>query len=270
MDRNSDYDSRNQCQQTKQKHQLLSSAMWHNLASKHKKLHSEDSDEAWQQELKRQLLSRDSWRLFRIMSEFVEGFETMTEAGPSVALFGSARLKEGTPYYTLAEETAKAIGEKGFSIITGGGPGIMEAANKGAQRACARSCGVSIELPHEERFNPYVDSDYALSFRYFFIRKVLFIRYAQGFVALPGGMGTLDELFEAMTLIQTKKIKRFPIFLMGSSFWKGLLDWMKQVQLPHGCIDQSDIDRFIVTDDPEYVAQALFDHAKEHFSMANF
>ena len=253
-----------------EKRHLLTDAMWQSLAQKQSKGLTDENPERLQRELKNHLLMRDSWRLFRIMSEFVEGFESMTEVGPSVAIFGSARLNEHTHYYNLAVEVAKAIGEKGFSIITGGGPGIMEAANKGAQSADARSCGVSIELPFEDTFNRYVDPDFALSFRYFFIRKVLFIRYAQGFVALPGGMGTLDELFEAMTLIQTEKIQKFPIFLMGKDYWSGLLEWMRSVPLKEGCIDQSDLDRCILTDDPEFVADSLFQHAKDHFSMANF
>lgn len=204
------------------------------------------------------------------MSEFVEGFETMTEAGPSVALFGSARLGRDSPYYRLAKETATAIGKKGLGIITGGGPGIMEAANHGAQIAPTRSCGISVDLPHEDALNPYIDADLALSFRYFFIRKVLFVRYAQGFVAFPGGVGTLDELFEAMTLIQTKKIKSFPIFLMGTSYWKGLLEWMRSEQLPLGCIDQEDLDRCILTDDPQYVAKELAASCEKRTGIANF
>nr|MBA3603850.1 TIGR00730 family Rossman fold protein [Parachlamydiaceae bacterium] len=175
--------------------------------------------------------STDSWRVFRIISELVEGFETMTQLGPAVSVFGSARLQPASPYYNLAIDVAQNISKKGFAIITGGGPGIMEAANKGAQSVNGPSCGVSIDLPTESNSNFFIDLKYNLRFRYFFIRKVMFIRYAQGYVFLPGGVGTLDELFEALTLIQTKKIRPFPIYLMGKDYWKGMMDWISSTVL---------------------------------------
>ncbi|NGX60966.1 MAG: Cytokinin riboside 5'-monophosphate phosphoribohydrolase [Chlamydiae bacterium] len=202
----------------------------------------------------------DSWRIFRILSEFVDGFETMTDIGPSVSIFGSARTDPSRPYYKLGTEVAEKIAKKGIGIITGGGGGIMEAANKGAQNVKGRSCGMSINLPFEETSNPYLDRKYDLRFRYFFVRKVMFVRYAQAFVVLPGGVGTLDELFEAMTLIQTKKIKPFPIFLMGKSYWEGLIEWLKAVPLQEKYISQTDFDLFTLTDDPQEVADAIERH----------
>jgi|ERR1700722_9753899 len=202
----------------------------------------------------------DAWRIFRILSEFVDGFETMTNMGPSVSIFGSARTNQEHPYYQLATEVAKKITQKGFGIITGGGPGIMEAANKGAQMAKGRSCGISVNLPYEEIKNPYIDPQYSLRFRYFFVRKVMFIRYAQAYVFLPGGMGTLDELFEALTLIQTNKIKPFPIFLMGATYWEGLIDWLKTNPYKEGYILESDFNRFIITDNPDLVAEEIEKH----------
>lgn len=204
----------------------------------------------------------DAWRIFRIISEFVDGFETMTYLGASVSIFGSARTEKESPYYKLAVETSKKIAEKGFAIITGGGPGIMEAGNKGAQEAKGKSCGVSVNLPFEPDCNPYIDKKYSLSFRYFFVRKVMFVRYAQAFVVLPGGVGTLDELFEAITLIQTKKIKPFPIFLMGSSYWAGLIEWLKKEPLQHNYISLSDFDLLTITDDPDEVANKIAAHYK--------
>ncbi len=199
----------------------------------------------------------DAWRIFRILSEFVDGFETMTNIGPSVSIFGSARVSNTSPHYQLALEVARKISEKGFGIITGGGPGVMEAANRGAQLAAGRSCGINISLPYEEKSNPYIDRDFRLHFRYFFVRKVMFIRYAQAFVFLPGGYGTMDELFEALQLIQANKIKTFPIFLMGASFWEGLIDWMKRSPLKEGFLSEKAFDLFTITDDPEFVAQEI-------------
>lgn len=204
--------------------------------------------------------SSDSWRVFRVISELVDGFEKMTSIGPSVSIFGSARLTENSPYYALAVETAKAIAAKKFAIITGGGPGIMEAANKGAQSVKGKSCGLGIDLPFEARLNDYLDLDYRLEFRYFFIRKVMFIRYAQGYVFLPGGYGTLDELFEALTLIQTKKIKPFPIYLMGTEYWQGLMGWLKETVLKMDGITEDDLKLIQITDDPDEVANGIERH----------
>lgn len=216
------------------------------------------------------LFTADSWRVFRIISEFVDGFETMTQLGPSVSIFGSARIPTASPYYNLAIDVTQHLVKKGFSIITGGGPGIMEAANKGAQAANGNSCGLSIQLPHEMEANPFIDVRYNLQFRYFFVRKVMFIRYAQGFVFLPGGVGTLDEMFEALTLIQTNKIHPFPIYLMGKDYWEGLMEWMKSTALEQGCITQEDIDRMQITDDPEEVAIGIERHYHKDRAKKNF
>ncbi len=182
-------------------------------------------------ESEKRIFSHDAWRVFRIISEFVDGFESMTYIGPSVSIFGSARLSPDSPYYQLAVNVAHHITLKGFAIITGGGPGIMEAANKGAQEGKGNSCGLAIDLPFEDKPNLYIDPKYHLKFRYFFVRKVMFIRYAQGYVFLPGGYGTLDELFEALTLIQTRKIKPFPIYLMGKAYWQEMLKWIEGTML---------------------------------------
>lgn len=212
----------------------------------------------------------DSWRIFRILSEFVEGFETMTNIGPSVSIFGSARLPPESPYYQMAVDVAQKISKKGFAIITGGGPGIMEAANKGTQEAKGNSCGLSIDLPMEYQPNPYIDPKYNLQFRYFFVRKVMFIRYAQGYVFLPGGFGTLDELFEALTLIQTNKIRAFPIYLMGTEYWTGMLDWLKSTHLQLETISPEDLLLMHITDDADEVAHGIERHYQRHRVERNF
>lgn len=216
------------------------------------------------------LFTTDSWRILRIMSEFVKGFETMTNLGPSVSIFGSARLKPESPYYQMAVSVAEQIVKKNFAIITGGGPGIMEAANKGAQNAKGNSCGVSIDLPMEYEPNSFIDHKYNLQFRYFFVRKVMFIRYAQGFVFLPGGFGTLDELFEALTLIQTHKIRAFPIYLMGATFWEGVMDWFHDTLLKYETISPEDPLLIKITDDPEEVALGIERHYQRNRSDKNF
>lgn len=225
--------------------------------------HNEDHDQTAP-------FTHDSWRVFRIVSEFVEGFETMTNIGPSVSIFGSARFSPDSRYYSLAIDVAQHITRKGFAIITGGGPGIMEAANKGAQEANGNSCGLAIDLPFETEPNRFIDPKYRLNFRYFFVRKVMFIRYAQGYVFLPGGFGTLDELFEALTLIQTKKIKAFPIYLMGRSYWVEMLKWIEQTMLAEGCISAQDFDLFQITDDPEEVANGIERHYQRDRATRNF
>lgn len=184
------------------------------------------SDKDWNE-----IKSNDSWAIFKIMSEMVNGFENLSKIGPCVSIFGSARTKPDHKYYKIAEQLAFQLCKKGYGVITGGGPGIMEAANKGAHLAGGKSVGLNIELPFEQHDNPYIDRDKSLHFDYFFVRKVMFVKYAQGFVVLPGGFGTLDEFFEALTLIQTHKIGRFPIVLMSKSFWGGLLDWIKEVMI---------------------------------------
>lgn len=212
----------------------------------------------------------DSWRIFRILAEFVEGFETMTDMGPSVSIFGSARIDPEHPYYKLSIEVAKKISAKGFGIITGGGPGVMEGANFGAQAVKGKSCGININLPYEPESNPYIDRKYRLDFRYFFVRKVMFVRYAQAFVFLPGGFGTLDELFEALNLIQTKTIRPFPIFLMVSSYWEDLLKWLKKSPLSHRMLTQADLDLITVSDDPDEVAEKIFYHYQHRGDPTTF
>ena len=194
----------------------------------------------------------DPWRVLRIQSEFVEGFGSLAELGPAISVFGSARTGPGDPMYALAEDLGRALSDAGFAVITGGGPGIMEAANKGACESGGVSVGLGIELPFEAGLNPYVDV--GINFRYFFARKTMFVKYAQGFVVLPGGFGTFDELFEALTLVQTGKVTSFPIILMGSDYWTGLVDWLRHTVLAGGKVSEPDIDMFHVTDD---VAEAV-------------
>jgi len=199
-----------------------------------------------------------SWRIFRIMSEFVDGFETMESIGPCVSIYGSARTEPDSKYYKLAVDIAYKLVKNGYGVITGGGPGIMEAGNKGAQAANGASVGLNIDLPMEQGSNKYVDQDKNLNFRYFFARKVMFVKYAQAFVLLPGGFGTLDELFESLTLIQTHKIEKVPLILMGSEFWSGLLDWIKQVMLEkHNNISEKDLDLIQISDDPDTVIKQI-------------
>jgi len=205
------------------------------------------------------------------MSEFVEGFEKMAEIGPCVSIFGSARTKPGTEYYELATETAAKLTEAGFGVITGGGPGIMEAGNKGAYEQKGTSVGLNIELPFEQNHNPYIDPDKNIDFNYFFVRKVMFVKYSQGFVVLPGGFGTLDELFEALTLIQTHKINRFPVVLVGKSFWSGLIDWIKAtLRDEFKTISPDDIDLFHLVDTAEEVAEVITNYYSNHVVKPNF
>jgi uncharacterized protein (TIGR00730 family) len=192
-------------------------------------------------------LHADPWRVMRIQSEFVEGFGALAELGPAVSVFGSARTKPGSPYYALAEEVGGRLVKAGYAVITGGGPGAMEAANKGAAAAGGASVGLGIELPFEQGLNHYVNL--GVNFRYFFARKTMFVKYAEGFIVLPGGFGTLDELFEAVTLVQTQKVTSFPIVLMGTDYWGGLLDWLKTSALDHGTISEKDLRLLHVTDD---------------------
>ena len=204
--------------------------------------------ESFRQKTWSEQTTKDSWMVFKIMGEIVSGYENMQKLGPCVSIFGSARLPRNSPYYLLAEEIAKKITDLGFGIITGGGPGIMEAANKGAKENGGKSIGLNIELPFEQSFNPYIDKQYSIEFDYFFVRKLMCVKYAQGFIIMPGGIGTLDELFEALTLIQTHKIGRFPIILVGSEFWKGLLDWMKNTLLEMKLISEDNFSLFRVVD----------------------
>ncbi len=204
------------------------------------------------------LRTSETWRVFRIQAELIDGIETLNELGPAVTIFGSARLAPGTPAYEGAERVAQRLSELGFAVITGGGPGIMEAANKGCQRGRGTSVGLNITLPQEQKPNPY--QDVSLNFRYFFVRKLMFVKYCSAYVICPGGFGTLDELFEALTLVQTEKIRRFPIVLMGSAYWSGLLAWLRERVVAEGCIDRADLDLMQVCDDPEEVARLIAAH----------
>ena len=213
----------------------------------------------------------DSWQIFKIMSEFVQGFETMSKIGPCVSVFGSARTKPDNKYYKQAEEIGYLLTQSGYGVISGGGPGIMEAANKGAYRGEGKSVGLNIELPFEQSSNPYIDNDKLINFDYFFVRKVMFVKYAQGFIVLPGGVGTLDELFEAITLIQTQKIGKFPIVLLGKTYWEGLLVWIKEVMLAkEKNISIEDLDLINVVDTPLAAVDIINDFYKKYTLKPNF
>ncbi len=227
--------------------------------------------EVFTQKTWNEIKANDSWAIFKIMSEFVNGYESMSKIGPSVSIFGSARTKPDNKYYQLAEKIAYKITQAGYGVITGGGPGIMEAGNKGAHLGGGISAGLNIELPFEQHFNPYIDSDKNLQFDYFFVRKVMFVKYSQGFVVMPGGFGTLDELFEAITLIQTHKIGKFPIILVGSDFWSGLIDWFKKVLLEeHQNINPDDLNLFKVVDTEDEVIEVLNNFYKKYNLAPNF
>ncbi len=201
--------------------------------------------------------SKNSWQVFRIMAEFVEGFDALTQVGPSVTVFGSARTKPDDPYYEIAYDLGKLLAHEGLSVITGGGPGVMEATNKGAKEAGGASAGVGIELPFEASNNAYIDSDKNITFRYFFVRKLMFLKYSQAFVAFPGGLGTLDELFESLTLSQTGKTPKFPIILVGRDYWSGLVDWLQNRALAQGYINADDLELFRVVDSAEEVMDSI-------------
>ncbi len=208
------------------------------------------------------ILDTDPWRTLRITAEFVEGFDALADVGPAISVFGSARVAEGDAVYEQARELGTLLAKAGLTVITGGGPGVMEAANRGCYEAGGFSVGCNIELPHEQWLNPYVDL--GVEFRYFFVRKTMFVKYADGFVIFPGGFGTLDEFFEAVTLIQTGKIKHFPVYLIGSAYWAGLLAWCRATLVPAGTIEASDLDLFTVTDDLVAVARGLRAFIEEH------
>lgn len=207
------------------------------------KLHDSFRQKTWDE-----TITKDSWMVFKVMAELVEGYEKLAKVGPCVSIFGSARLKPENEYYKMSVEIAEKITKLGFGVITGGGPGIMEAGNKGAHQGGGKSIGLNIELPFEQHFNPYIDKAYSMNFDYFFVRKVVFVKYSQGFIVMPGGFGTLDELTEAITLIQTNKIGRFPIVLVGTKFWGGLLDWFKDTLLQNGMISEQDLNLYRVVD----------------------
>jgi len=213
----------------------------------------------------------DSWQIFKIMSEFVEGFETMSKIGPCVSVFGSARTKSDNKFYKQAEEIGYLLTQSGYGVISGGGPGIMEAANKGAARGGGKSVGLNIDLPFEQSANSFIDNDKLINFDYFFVRKVMFVKYAQGFIVLPGGVGTLDELFEAITLIQTQKIGRFPIILVGKSYWEDLLDWIKVIMLEkEKNISIEDLDLINVVDTPKQAVAIINNFYKKYTLKPNF
>jgi uncharacterized protein (TIGR00730 family) len=228
-------------------------------------MRSEKHHKGWNE-----IKTNDSWALFKIMGEFVNGFEKMSKIGPCISVFGSARTKEDAKYYKLAVEISKTIAEAGYGVITGGGPGIMEAGNRGANLAGGTSVGLNIDLPFEQHDNPYIDDDKSLDFDYFFGRKVMFVKYSQGFVVMPGGFGTLDELFEAITLIQTHKIGKFPIILVGSEFWSGLFDWIKNTMLTQGTISPEDLNLIKIVDTPEEVVEIIDAFYKGHTLSPNF
>ncbi len=218
-----------------------------------------------------EIKTNDSWAIFKIMSEFVNGYEKMGRIGPCVSIFGSARTKNDNVYYKLAEEIAFKISKAGYGVISGGGPGIMEAANKGAHLGGGASVGLNIDLPFEQHFNPYIDHDKNLQFDYFFVRKVMFVKYSQGFVVMPGGFGTLDEMFEAITLIQTKKIGKFPIILVGSEFWSGLIDWIKTVMLEkYFNASPEDMNLIKIVDTSEEVVTIIDTFYKKYNLSPNF
>jgi uncharacterized protein (TIGR00730 family) len=210
------------------------------------------------------LAKSDTWRVFRIMAELVEGFEALSNIGPAVTIFGSARLQPGSPYYNKCLKVAERLAKDGFAVISGGGPGIMEAANRGAREANGTSVGLNIELPMEQTSNPY--QDVHVEFRYFFVRKLMFVKYAVAYVIFPGGFGTLDELYEALTLIQTKKIRSFPVILVGKEYWQGMFDWLSRTVLAHGNISREEIDLMQIVDEPEEVCAIINNRYKDRIT----
>ncbi|OGS72487.1 MAG: Rossman fold protein, TIGR00730 family [Flavobacteria bacterium RIFCSPLOWO2_12_FULL_35_11] len=226
--------------------------------------------EKFKQKTWNEIKTNDSWAIFKIMAEFVEGFERLSKIGPCVTIFGSARTKTDHEYYKLAENIAYNLTIHGYGIVTGGGPGIMEAGNKGAQRGKGTSVGLNIELPFEQVDNPYIDSDKSLDFDYFFVRKVMFIKYSQGFVVMPGGFGTMDELFEAITLIQTKKIGKFPIVLVGKKYWSGLVDWIKTTLIEEGAVGLDDLSLISIVDTEDEVLEVINTFYKKYSLSPNF
>ncbi|WP_028375023.1 TIGR00730 family Rossman fold protein [Leeuwenhoekiella sp. MAR_2009_132] len=229
-------------------------------------MRNENKPKGWNE-----IKTNDSWALFKIMGEFVSGFEKLSRIGPCVSIFGSARTKPDQKYYKLAVEIAEKIVDNGYGVITGGGPGIMEAGNKGAHLAGGTSVGLNIDLPFEQHDNPYIDGDKSIDFDYFFVRKVMFVKYSQGFVVLPGGFGTLDELFEAITLIQTHKIDKFPIILVGTDFWKDLMTWIRNTLLDSfKNISDADVDLIYLVDTADEVLEVLNNFYNEYELSPNF
>jgi uncharacterized protein (TIGR00730 family) len=233
--------------------------------------HEDKIIEAFKEKDNFEIKTTNSWQIFKIMAEFVEGFEKLGKIGPCVSIFGSARSKPEDPYYIMADEIAYKLTLEGYGIITGGGPGIMEAGNKGAHRGGGKSVGLNIVLPFEQEGNRYIDRDKIINFDYFFVRKVMFMKYAQGFVIMPGGFGTLDEFFEAITLIQTNKIARFPLVLVGKKFWSGLVEWVKDQQLQaNPFISEADLDLFSLVDNADEAVSAINDFYNKYMFRPNF
>jgi uncharacterized protein (TIGR00730 family) len=217
-----------------------------------------------------EIKSSDSWVIFKVMSEFVEGFQKLAKIGPCVTIFGSARTPQLHPYYQMAEEIAYRLVQHGYGVITGGGGGIMEAGNRGAHRAKGKSVGLNIFLPFEQQGNIFIDKDKLISFDYFFVRKVMFVKYSQGFIVMPGGFGTMDELMEALTLIQTHKTARFPVVMVGRKFWSGLVDWFKDALLKEGMISPEDLDLYNLVDTPEEAVKVIDDFYSRYMLAPNF
>lgn len=217
-----------------------------------------------------EIQTSDSWSIFKVMAEFVEGYSKLSRIGPCVSIFGSARTKPDNKYFKIAEDIAFKLTKCGYGVITGGGPGIMEAGNMGAKKGNGKSVGLNIDLPFEQSANLFIDPDKLISFEHFFVRKVMFVKYAQGFIVLPGGFGTLDELFEAITLIQTQKIGRFPIILVGSEYWKGLLDWIKNVILKEKNINEKDLDLIQIVDTPDEAVDKINEFYAQYLLSPNF
>jgi uncharacterized protein (TIGR00730 family) len=235
------------------------------------KEHNQKILKAFQLQQWPEIKSTDSWNIFKVMSEFVDGYDTLARIGPCVSIFGSARTKNDNPYYKIGEDIAKKLSNAGYGVITGGGPGIMEAANKGAKEAGGKSVGLNINLPFEQYPNDYIDYDKLINFKFFFVRKVMFMKYAQGFIVLPGGFGTLDELFEALTLVQTMKVAKFPIILVGKSYWTGLVDWIKEVMLTkEENINPEDLFLFKLVDTADEAVEEIFDFYSKFAMGPNF
>ncbi len=236
------------------------------MMTSEEKIKSAFNDKTWNE-----IKTEDSWRIFKIMSEFVEGFEKLGRIGPCVSIFGSARTAPDHKYYKMAEDIAFKLTQFGYGVITGGGPGIMEAGNLGALRGKGRSVGLNINLPFEQSHNLFIDPDKLITFDHFFVRKTMFVKYAQGFIALPGGFGTLDELFESLTLIQTEKIGQFPIILVGSSYWEGLINWIKEVMLnKYNYVSAKDLDVFTVVDDADSAVELINKFYSKYLLSPNF
>jgi len=244
--------------------------MKNDISNKDDKIQEERIRQAFKERDWNEIKSSDSWVIFKVMSEFVEGFEKLAKIGPCVSVFGSARTPRDHPHYKMAEEIAAKLVRHGYGVITGGGPGIMEAGNKGAHSEGGKSVGLNIVLPFEQFNNIYIDRDKLLTFDYFFVRKVMFIKYSQGFVVLPGGFGTMDEFFEALTLIQTNKIGRFPIVLVGKNYWTGLLDWIKSTILENNYISEEDLELFSIVENATEAVKVIDDFYSKYLLSPNF